>query len=60
VAYRLSCSAACGIFPRIEPGSPALADGFLSSALSGKSRKFLFSKMRAAAEREKEGGEQGF
>ena len=51
VAQRLSCSAACGIVPRpgVDPESPALAGGFLSGALSGNSRKFLFYKMIAAA-----------
>ena len=38
VAHGLSCSAACGIFPRpeIESVSPALAGGFLTSAPPGK------------------------
>ena len=40
-AHRLSCSAACGIFPRprLEPTSPALAGGFLSTVLPGKFQK---------------------
>ena len=38
VAHRLSCSAACGIFPGpgLEPMSPALAGGFLTTAPPGK------------------------
>ena len=38
VAHRLSCSAACGIFPRpgLEPMSPALAGEFLTTAPPGK------------------------
>ena len=32
------CSAACGVFPGTEPMSSALADGFLSTDLPGKSR----------------------
>ena len=38
-AQELSCSAACGNFPRsgIEPVSPALASGFLSTVSPGKS-----------------------
>ena len=39
VAYRPSCSAACGYLPRpgIEPMFPALAGRFLSTAPPGKS-----------------------
>ena len=36
-AHGLSCSAVCGMFPRIEPVSPALASGFLTTGPSGKS-----------------------
>ena len=39
VAHGLSCSTACGIFPGrgLEPVSPALAGGFLTTAPPGKS-----------------------
>ena len=38
VAHRLSCSVACGIFPDqdLNPVSPALAGGFLTTAPPGK------------------------
>ena len=41
VAHRLGCSAARGIFPDIglEPASPALAGGFLTTAPPGKPQK---------------------
>ena len=46
MAHGLSCSAACGIFPDIEPVSPALAGGFLSTVPPGKSpEKSLFRLM---------------
>ena len=36
VAPRLSCSTACGIFPDLEPVSPALAGGFFTTETPGK------------------------
>ena len=36
MVYGLSCSAACGIFPGIEPMSLALAGGLLTTAPPGK------------------------
>ena len=40
MAHGLSCSAACGILPGpgLEPMSPALAGGFLTTVPPGKSR----------------------
>ena len=44
VAHRLSCSAARGIFPDIglEPASPALAGGFLTTVPPGKPTESVF------------------
>ena len=38
MVHRLSCSVACGIFPGpgLEPVSPALAGGFLTTVPAGK------------------------
>ena len=49
VAHRLSCSAACGIFPRpgIEHVFPALAGRFLSTVPPGKS--CLFYSLRSVS-----------
>ena len=48
VVQGLSCSAvACGIFPdQKEPGSPALAGGFLTTGPPGKSLCFLFNSSK--------------
>ena len=45
VARGLSCATACGILvpqPGIEPMSPALAGGFLTTGPPGKSQDFYF------------------
>ena len=48
VAQGLGCSVvACGIFPdQKEPGSPALAGGFLTTGPPGKSLCFLFNSSK--------------
>ena len=45
VAHGLSCSVACGILvpgPGVEPASPALQDGFVTTGPSGKSQLVTF------------------
>ena len=43
MALGLHCSEACGIFPRsvIEPGSPAIAGGFLTTEPLGEPCRLL-------------------
>ena len=46
VVHGLSWSIACGILvprPRIEPASPALQGGFLTTGLPGKSPQYVFN-----------------
>ena len=48
VAHGLSCATGCGILvpqPGIEPTSPALAGGFLTTGPPGKSQDFYFQEV---------------
>ena len=45
VAHGPSCSAACGIFPGLEPVFPALASGFSTPAPPGKPRLCISKKL---------------
>ena len=49
VAHGLSCPVACGILvprPGIEPVSPALQDGFLTTGPPGKSLNYQFCRTK--------------
>ena len=53
MVHRLSCSVACGIFPGpgLEPVSPALAGGFLTTAPPDKSHVIYFFNGKVHVER---------